>query len=485
MVALVTKAAAALAAPPQPAITEILPGCWLIPLPLQHIAPPNAFTAAIAFTETFLNTPEFTTICDSAGLDVVQARLLIQPFLKPSQTDLRQLALVLQWTADDLARAHRDRQAIGQFADKLTQAYEETILLFRLAGLMNSTAHPAQLIQAICDQIHEILPFSWLAVRFSPDSREVPDLAGRLILAGDLPCPTNTLDHAIVPLFEHADSDNWTRLLQPNASPLAALAHSEVLAEPITHDQRTIGLLVSGGKHGPDPDICSAEMKFIKAAADFLGIFHENMARFAEQHLLFTGMLQAMSASIDAKDRYTCGHSERVGFLATQMAVALHLDKSQVQFYRIAGLLHDVGKIGVPEHVLCKAGRLNADEYAEVRRHPEVGHRILRGVPSIPLVLQGVLHHHERWDGTGYPAKLAGENIPLVARVLALADALDAMCSTRSYRPAMARDIALAEIRRCAGAQFDPALVPIFLSLDLTEFANMLEHSRVLTAFAA
>src|SRR5690606_26088192 len=157
-----------------------------------------------------------------------------------------------------------------------------------------------------------------------------------------------------------------------------------------------------------------------------------------------------------AKDRYTCGHSERVAMLARRIAQAAGLSGPQAERVHICGLLHDVGKIGVPEAVLCKPGRLNDEEFALITQHPAIGHRILKDIPMLEDVLPGVLHHHERFDGRGYPSGLAGQQIPLIARIIALADTFDAMSSTRSYRPAMPRERVLAEITREAGSQLDP-----------------------------
>jgi len=132
-----------------------------------------------------------------------------------------------------------------------------------------------------------------------------------------------------------------------------------------------------------------------------------------------------------------------------------------------------VGKIGVPEAVLCKPGRLTDQEFALIKLHPEIGHRILRDIPQLQDILPGVLHHHERWDGKGYPHGLKGEDIPLSARLLGLADTFDAMSSTRAYRSALPRDVVLAEVQRSAGSQFDPELAKLMLGLDLTEYDRM------------
>jgi HD-GYP domain-containing protein (c-di-GMP phosphodiesterase class II) len=193
---------------------------------------------------------------------------------------------------------------------------------------------------------------------------------------------------------------------------------------------------------------------------------------------MFLGTLEALTASIDAKDRYTCGHSERVAHLTRALAETLGQDEATLKRMHIAGLVHDVGKIGVPESVLLKPGRLTEEEFAWIRLHPEMGFRILKDIPQLNDVLPGVLHHHERWDGRGYPHGLAGEDIPLIARLIALADSFDAMSSSRTYRKAMSRSTVLEEIRRNAGTQFDPDLVPAFVSLNFSEYDRLVrEHS--------
>jgi putative two-component system response regulator len=144
-----------------------------------------------------------------------------------------------------------------------------------------------------------------------------------------------------------------------------------------------------------------------------------------------------------------------------------------------------VGKIGVPEAVLTKPGRLTDEEFAQIKLHPGIGYNILKDIPALTGVLPGVLWHHERWDGRGYPDKLAGENIPLIARVLALADTFDAMSSNRSYRPAIVRPKVLEEIHKNAGIQFDPQLAPMFVTLPFDEFDAALESHRQLDQKAA
>jgi putative two-component system response regulator len=165
----------------------------------------------------------------------------------------------------------------------------------------------------------------------------------------------------------------------------------------------------------------------------------------------------ALAAAVEAKDPYTAGHATRV--TAYAMCLADEFGDIDLLRFRLAGDLHDVGKIGVPDNVLNKPDRLTGEEFDMVKRHPVIGERILQPMIDDPLVLGVVRSHHERWDGRGYPDGRAGEDIPLPARVLAVADTLDAMTSHRAYRSGLAFDTALTEIRGCSGSQFDPAVV--------------------------
>ncbi len=260
------------------------------------------------------------------------------------------------------------------------------------------------------------------------------------------------IDHGSLELLNGWTDQEWTKILTPAESPLAAICGSEVLADPIYHDERVIGVLMVGNKTGNDPNLASTDVQLLDAIAHFFGVFHENIARFTEQRNLFFGSLHALTSAIDAKDHYTRGHSDRVGLLASQMARSMGMPEKAIEQYRIAGLVHDIGKIGVPEAVLRKAGPLTEEEFAEIKKHPLMGFEILKGIVPLEPILPGVLHHHERWDGEGYPRRLAGADIPVIARVLGLADTFDAMSSHRAYRSSRPRDVVFAEIRNNAGA---------------------------------
>lgn len=168
--------------------------------------------------------------------------------------------------------------------------------------------------------------------------------------------------------------------------------------------------------------------------------------------------VRALVRAVEAKDHYTRRHSEQVAFYAVSLAEGQGLPEATVECIRTAALLHDVGKIGVPDRVLTKAGPLNDREFAFIRRHPELGADILANITVFGREAELVRHHHENWDGTGYPHGLAGEETPLGARVIQAADCLDAMLMERTYKPSLPLPAVMGEFRRCAGSQFDPRL---------------------------
>lgn len=176
-------------------------------------------------------------------------------------------------------------------------------------------------------------------------------------------------------------------------------------------------------------------------------------------------MVNALTAALDAKSHYTSGHSERVAEFSLLLAQGMELSFREQQRIHIGAHLHDIGKIGIPDAVLNKTGRLTDTEFAEIRQHPVIGAKIVGQVKIFEGVIDIVRFHHERFDGKGYPDGLTGSDIPLGARIVAVADALDAMISSRPYRAVYKFEKALAEIKSCRGSQFDPAIVDILLKM--------------------
>jgi HD superfamily phosphohydrolase YqeK len=183
------------------------------------------------------------------------------------------------------------------------------------------------------------------------------------------------------------------------------------------------------------------------------------IAQFANQQRAYESTLRVLCQAVETKDFYTRGHSERVSRGSVMIARAIGMRPERVEAIRYAGMLHDVGKLGVPTKVLQKTGKLTEEEYAAIQLHPMRGLEIIKEIGFLDEALAGIMHHHERIDGCGYPMGLAGDEIPEFARVLAVADAFDCMTSTRSYRGARSIADAVTELRNCSGTQFDPAFV--------------------------
>jgi putative nucleotidyltransferase with HDIG domain len=182
-------------------------------------------------------------------------------------------------------------------------------------------------------------------------------------------------------------------------------------------------------------------------------------AQYHRERAAHQATIRALVQAVDIKDEYTRGHSERVGQASMMIARELGMDDARIEVLRFAGILHDVGKLGVPTRLLRKDGPLTPEERRIIELHPEYGHEMVRGISFLGEARAAVLHHHERLDGSGYPYGLVGGQIPESARVVAVADAFDAMTSTRSYRRARPVGAALEELERCAGSQFDPRMV--------------------------
>jgi putative nucleotidyltransferase with HDIG domain len=196
-------------------------------------------------------------------------------------------------------------------------------------------------------------------------------------------------------------------------------------------------------------------------------------------------LVRALVSSIDAKDPYTCGHSERVAITCREVARRMNLSDREVECAYMAGLLHDIGKIGTPEHILRKEGRLEPEERQIVQRHPVIGGHILEGIKRMEPIREAILHHHERLDGSGYPDGLRGDQVPLLARVVGLADAFDAMTSNRPYRPMLPFEHVKHEIERNVGTQFDVRAVDALFSLDMNRLMHQFaERATTCTASA-
>lgn len=175
--------------------------------------------------------------------------------------------------------------------------------------------------------------------------------------------------------------------------------------------------------------------------------------------------IQTLRYTVEVKDSYTRGHSDRVSEYSVLLGKHLGLPQADLDTLRVGGLFHDIGKIGVPDAILQKNGKLDDDEYSQIKQHPNIGIHILSHAKIFQNILPIVEHHHEKFDGTGYPSRLAGNDIPYLARIAAVADSFDAMASRRAYRNSLPLDVIIDEFERCKGTQFDPEIADVFLDI--------------------
>ena len=179
----------------------------------------------------------------------------------------------------------------------------------------------------------------------------------------------------------------------------------------------------------------------------------------------YLDMIQTLRYTVEAKDSYTRGHSDRVSEYSVLIGEKLGLSEEQIKTLRIGGLFHDIGKIGIPDSILLKPAKLTDDEYSQIKNHPSIGAHILGNATIFKEIIPIVKHHHEKYDGNGYPSRLKGEEIPYMARIAAVADTFDAMTSRRSYRGPIDIEHVKEEIKRCEGTQFDPQIAEVFLDI--------------------
>lgn len=256
-------------------------------------------------------------------------------------------------------------------------------------------------------------------------------------------------------------------------APLLRQHVCSMCAVPIIHRDVADGWLIAIHRLLPQSPaqaerrMSAAEAGLVKAAASMLAAHERNGHRRSNGEGLARGVIRATGHAANACD--IGGHSERVGRYAQLLARAVDLSEAECQRVFLSGLLHDIGKIGVPDAILAKPGKLTDDEFALIKRHPEIGAWMIRTMPQLADLLPGILHHHESVDGTGYPDGLIGKSIPLMGRILAIADAYDAMTSDRPYRPGMPRAGACAILTENAGTQWDSALVAAFLTISEVE----------------
>ena len=474
---------AGLALPAATRPLTICPGLTVLPV----IRPDEAGLSlhdrccAVVVTRALLRGEWFARFCDQQQLDCqAYGRQLRGEAL--SEAEASRMIVCLRWMQDDAVKLSEQSADLRHLGEELAVNYEELSLLYKLSCSMTLDQPPALFFQGACAELQEVSGLAWLSLYINgQNDRIAPAQRGRLYVVGrEHPQPQLTrLSQTLIKQF---GAQSQSQIFDDTSviSQEAASLSRDLLAVPLTRNGQTLGLVL-GGERLDGQHLDSNDSKLCASLANSLSIFTENLMLLGDAHELFMGTLLALTSAIDAKDSYTHGHSERVALLSRMLAEAAGLGSSVSDRVYLAGLIHDVGKIGVPERVLSKPGRLTDNEFELIKRHPEIGAKIVRGIRQMQDLVPGVLHHHERWDGRGYPRQLAGEEIPIFGRLIGLADAFDAMSSTRTYRSALNHQIVLEEIRKCRGAQFDPELAEVFVKLDFEPFFDLIAQHKAQT----
>jgi len=377
----------------------------------------------------------------------------------------------------------------------LAQTYEELVLLHKLSTNMKVTESDANFLQMACDSLTEIVYVEGIAILLEKtidDKQQLVVTAGSglidideetaAILHSGLTEEINSgkealLDSEVDSAFKYDWPSNIKNII---AVPLCGKERAESgFAGKTENGSCIMGLMVAINRIGKQ-DFDSTDVKLFNSVASGCAVFIENGRLFKDLKELFIGSLKALTSSIDAKDKYTHGHSERVAFISRWIAERLaeqeQLDEEQIHMVYLAGLLHDIGKIGIEEAVLRKEGKLTEQEFNRIKQHPSIGAGILHEIKQMRDVMPGVLSHHERADGKGYPNGLMGDQIPLTSKIVGLADSFDAMTSKRTYREAMTVEQALAEIEKGLGTQFDEKVGRVFLNSDVSLLWDIIQN---------
>ncbi len=381
------------------------------------------------------------------------------------------------WAADALKRIGdivldnaRAKQRVAELQEEasslsvnLASTYEEISLLHRLTQNLKLSESDVELGRMALGWLQEVVPAAGLAIQLTPpaDKSATEAASKQPVLLSYGECPLDQTQ--FLQLIGHLGAALQHRPVVANRSiterpdwPCPQIR--QVIAVALAEGENVFGWMAALN-HVRDGEFGTVEASLLSSVAAILGIHSGNIELYRQQSKLLTGVVRALTSAIDAKDPYTCGHSDRVARIAVRLAEDLGCDDKMCKTLYLAGLLHDIGKIGVNDSVLRKAGKLTGEEYEHIKQHAEIGHRILHDLAKMEDVLPVVLHHHESWDGGGYPSGLTLDRIPLPARIVAVADAFDAMSSDRPYRRRMPDERVDEILRAGAGQQWDPAVV--------------------------
>lgn len=353
---------------------------------------------------------------------------------------------------------------LQQVTHNLTTTYEEISLLYGIIQHLRLSSSDCELGQLTIDWLMECLPAEAMLIQYLPVAEEGTtcyEARTQSVLLRSGQCDLTDEQFNELVGWIQQQTDRWPLVAnrpmtrQPEW-PCGSVR--QLILAPLCEGQKTLGWLAAVN-HRDDDEFDSTHAGLIHSVAGVLGIHSGNLELYRQQSELVANIVRSLTSAIDAKDPYTCGHSDRVARIAVRLAKQLGCDSETLNTLYMAGLLHDIGKIGIDDNVLRKAGRLSEAEYEHIKLHPILGCKILADLKPFAPLLPVVRHHHEQWDGRGYPDGLAGDQIPYLARICAVADAYDAMTSDRPYRKGMPEEKVDEIFRQGAGVYWDPRVV--------------------------
>lgn len=360
----------------------------------------------------------------------------------------------------------KDMTETREIQEEIFARNRELSVINDIAATVSRSLKLDEVLGAALDKSMEILGRSEAGVFLYDDEEE------RLKLAAYRNMPASALrDEAkLMPekclcgyAFREGKMLNITNYIEHKRFTGTKKKSDRVIIVPIPHHERTLGVMFFYPERDWKPT--QSELRLLTAVGHQVGVAIENAHLYQKLQDSYLETIKALALAVDAKDPYTRDHSERVRRWAIKIAEKVGLKEETVRDISYASLLHDLGKLGTSELVLNKPGKLTDEEYEEIRQHPIVGSRMLTNIPILKDAQRIVLSHHEFYGGGGYPSGLRGEDIPLGARIIAVADAFEAMTADRPYRPALDPEAAKEKLRELCGTQFDPEIVEIFLSL--------------------
>jgi HD-GYP domain-containing protein (c-di-GMP phosphodiesterase class II) len=455
-------------------VSESRPGkspapCCLVGVPVHQRRRLVGAVVACYLPREMLQDESFARLCDRLQLDRQTVIASAGDACRHGEAEADDFMRILGWMLTREQALQTAQEELGNLSANLSSTYEELSLLYAISGAMSVMHQPQEFLRQVCSQLVEVMSVS--AAAGVINARQAGP--AEVLVAGKIALDPGQIGALVAQHIIPRVRDSRPVLdndFQVQDHGLKAIRN--FVAAPLAAEGNSVGILVAFNKRSGDFD--SVDSKLIGSIGNQAAVFLEYIRLYADTKDLLMGVLHALTASIDAKDPYTRGHSQRVAMISKRLAEECGLSADKVQRIYLAGLLHDVGKIGVSEAVLRKPGRLTGEEYASVKRHPAIGAGILGDIRQLEDVVVGILTHHERPDGKGYPRGLTGEEVPLEGRIIGLADCLDAMTSHRTYRAALSLEKVVEEIRRNAGTQLDAALVEKLLSINLGEFMEEL-----------